>query len=291
MRRLQQIKAHTVRAILPHWEGVLENYYPTISAFPMSYSVGRSIIEFCAEMNIRPQQSCILIVGAHGGRDYHWLTGFGYEVDVLDLGDHEWGKSKYIGDACREETWQQIDRNYDLIIMHDVLEHLPEDFAALRYARTVLKPAGFLFLSVPYKHDPEITHVRSYSEVTLTRLLNLAGYDSFWKRDRPGLLEAFPRLVNAFNYGLAALIPSPSVAGRFLKSLMGLEYSINNRTRRLYRLFGRSPQKGVTVAARPVSNESIKNYAEINKNMFISEQAVVGSALDAAASLPESLWK
>ena len=245
----------------------------------MSYSVGRSIVEFCAEMKISPEDSRVLIVGAHGGRDYHWLTGFGYQVDVLDLGDHEFGKTRYVGDACRAETWQEIDQVYDLIVMHDVLEHLPEDFAALRHARTVLKSEGFLFLSVPYKHDPEITHVRSYSEVTLTRLLVLAGYDSVWKRDRPGLLEAFPRLMNALNYGLAVLMPSPQLGGRFLSRLLGAEYAINNKTRTVYRIFGRSPQKGVTLALRPAAIESARDYVDINKNMFIAEPSVVGSSL------------
>jgi SAM-dependent methyltransferase len=270
MGKLQEIKKHTVRAILPRWDHVGENYYPTVSAFPMSYSVGRSIVEFCEQKNIRPGESRVLIVGAHGGRDYHWLTGFGHDVDVLDLGDHSWGKTRYVGDACRAETWDQISEAYDLIVMHDVLEHLPEDFAALRHARTVLKGDGFLFLSVPYQHDPETTHVRSYSEVTLTRLLALAGYDSIWKSDRPGLLEAFPRLVNAFNYGLALLIPSPHLAGRFLRGLLGTEYSINDKTRLIYRWFGRSPQKGLTLAAMPSTEESLKSHVDLNREMFIA---------------------
>ncbi|HEV7682001.1 MAG TPA: class I SAM-dependent methyltransferase [Pyrinomonadaceae bacterium] len=277
MRKLEQIKKYAVMAILPRWEHVNEGCYATVSAFPMSYSVGRSIIEFCAEMKITPGESRVLIVGAHGGRDYHWLTGFGFQVDVLDLGDHEWGKSKYVGDACLAETWQEIDHRYDLIVMHDVLEHLPEDFAALRHAKTVLKSNGFLFLSVPFKHDPEITHVRSYSEATLIRLLALAGYDSVWKRDRPGLLEAFPTVVNALNYGLALLMPSPQLGGRLLNRLMGAEYFINNRTRKLYRMFGRSPQKGITLAALPTAHESVRSHVDINKEMFIPGPSALNS--------------
>jgi SAM-dependent methyltransferase len=270
MKKLQEIKKYAVRAILPQWSHVGEIYYATVSAFSMSYSVGRSIVEFCEEKKLTPGGSRILIVGAHGGRDYHWLTGFGHDVDVLDLGDHIWGKSKYVGDACRAETWKQIEGKYDLIIMHDVLEHLPEDFAALCHARTVIKSDGFLFLSVPYKHDPEITHVRSYSEATLDRLLQLAGYNSIWKRDRPGLLEAFPRFVNFLNYGLALLMPSPRLGGSFLRRLLGTEYSINNKTRRLYRMFGRSPQKGVTLAANPIAEGSLRSHVDINKEMFIA---------------------
>lgn len=277
MRRLQKIKQRTVRTILPHWEHVSEKYYPTVSAFPMSYSVGRSIIEFCEEMRINPEESQVLIVGAHGGRDYHWLTGFGYRVDILDLGDHEWGETRYVGDACRAETWNQIDRTYDLIVMHDVLEHLPEDFAALRHARKVLKDTGFLFISVPYRHDPEITHVRSYSEVTLTRLLNVAGYNAVWKRDRPGMLEAFPRVVNGVNYAIAVLMVSPDLGAAVLKKLLGIEYAVNNKTRRIYRVLGRSPQKGVTVAAKPTKDKAIRNYVAVNKDMFTMDREISNS--------------
>ena len=145
MKRLQRMKQYVVRKALPKSDHVPEQYWSAVSAFPMSYSVGRSIIDFCNEVGIRPGESRVLIVGAHGGRDYYWLSGFGHKVDVLDLGDHNWGKTKYVGDACRAETWEQIDEKYDLIVMHDVLEHLPEDFAALRYSRNVLKDAGFLF--------------------------------------------------------------------------------------------------------------------------------------------------
>jgi SAM-dependent methyltransferase len=270
MKRLQQMKKYVVSQALPQRNHVAEQYWSTVTAFPMSYSVGRSIIDFCNEMKVSPHGSKVLLVGAYGGRDFHWLTGFGYEVDVLDLGHHNWGKSRYLGDACRAETWKQIEEVYDLVVMHDVLEHLPEDFAALCHARTVMKSDGFLFLSVPYQHDPEITHVRSYSEVTLNRLLALAGYNSVWKRDRPGLLEAFPRLVNSLNYGLALLMPTPTLGGRLLHALLRTEYSINERTRRLYRMFGRSPQKGVTLAATPAPAESLKSHVDLNKEMFIA---------------------
>src|SRR2546425_5288773 len=133
MNRLQEVKKHAVRGILPRWDQVSSSYWGVICAFPFSYSVGRTIICFCQSSNIEPEDSRILIVGATGGRDYHWLTGFGYIVDVLDLGHQSWANHTYVGDACQLETWSQIPEKYDLIVMCDVLEHLPEDFAALRY--------------------------------------------------------------------------------------------------------------------------------------------------------------
>jgi hypothetical protein len=269
MKKLQEVKRNAVMAILPRWNHVPEPYWGTICAFPMSYSVGKSIVSFCQEVKMEPGRSRILIIGAHGGRDYHWLTGFGFKVDVLDLGHHSWGESDYVGDSCRSETWKQITVKYDLVLMHDILEHLPEDFAALCHARTVLSDDGHLFLSVPYKHDPEITHVRSYSKMTLNRLLTLAGYSTTWTQDRPGLLEAFPRLVNIFNYGLALLMPTVRMSASLLHALLKVEYLINERTRGIYRILGHSPQKGITLAARAVAQSSAQDYVEFNKKMFI----------------------
>lgn len=231
--------------------------------------MGRTIICFCQNLNIKPEDSRILIVGAAGGRDFHWLTGFGYTVDVLDLGHHSWATRTYVGDACQPKTWSQIPESYDLIVMCDVLEHLPEDFAALRHARTVMKNDGYLFLSIPYRHDLEVTHVRSYSEATLKRLLATAGYDITWKIDRPGLLEAFPRLLNFFNYGLAMLMPTPRVGGNALHALLKAEYMINEQTRKVYHWFGRSPQKGITLAAKPTADISLQDYVGINREMFV----------------------
>jgi hypothetical protein len=65
-------------------------------------------------------------------------------------------------------------------------------------------------------------------------------------------------------------MPSPRLGGLFLRSLLGTEYSINDKTRRLYRMFGRSPQKGVTLAATPIADEALRSHVDINKEMFIA---------------------
>lgn len=269
MSRLQEVKKYAVKAILPRWDHVPASYLATVCAFPFSYSVGRAIVGFCEESSLKPENSRVLIVGAAGGRDYHWLTGFGYIVDILDLGHYCWSDSTFIGDACQVGTWKQISERYDLIIMCDVLEHLPEDFAALRYAKMAMKETGYLFLSIPYCHDLEVTHVRSYSESTLKRLLVTAGYDIIWKVDRPGLLEAFPRLINLFNYGLAMLMPTPQAGGKVLQALLKAEYVINEKTRRLYHQFGRSPQKGLTLTAKLADHSLLQDYVNMNKEIFV----------------------
>ena len=52
MNKLDRIKEETVKAILPRWSHVEAPYHATICAFPFSYSVGRTIIDFCRRFHI-----------------------------------------------------------------------------------------------------------------------------------------------------------------------------------------------------------------------------------------------
>jgi SAM-dependent methyltransferase len=268
MKKLQRAKEELVKMILPRPISIREEYLATVSAFAFSYSMGRTIRTFCEKFAIHPETGRVLIVGAAGGRDFHWLTGSGYTVDVLDLNVPPWECQAYLGDACQADTWLQIDKQYDLIIMCDVLEHLPEDYNALKLARKALKKDGYLFLSLPYDHDVEVTHVRSYSESTLTRLLRTAGYNPVWKKDRPGLIEAFPGIVNSLNYGLVMATPTPRQGASLLHSLLKMEYFLNEKTRKLYRVLGSSIQKGIIIAATPAENGPDQDYVSQNKEMF-----------------------
>jgi SAM-dependent methyltransferase len=265
--RLEEVKRHAVRSILPSWHHVTAPYLSEITGFG-AYSVGRTIMRFCTSIGLTPAHSRVLIVGAKGGRDYHWFKGFGHSVDTLDLGDHPWGRTDYVGDACRAETWDRIPVKYDLVIMCEVLEHLPEDFAALVHARTVLKNDGHLFLSVPYAHDQEPTHVRAYTPTTLTRLLKLAGFETVCQVARPGLLESTV-LTPMANSAIALLAISPELGGKVLCRLLEFEYALNERTRGLYARFGRSPVKGVMVGAR-LQGAPTQNYVAMNYETFIA---------------------
>jgi hypothetical protein len=160
---------------------------------------------------------------------------------------------------------------YDLIIMCDILEHLPHDFSALEHARTVLAANGHIFLSIPYAHDLERTHVRAYSYVTLSRLLALAGYEIVWKRERPGALESTP-LTTLTNYALASLMPSVDLGARALHFLLRAEFAVNERTRGLYARLGRSPQRGIILAARAAPVPA-KDHVLMNREDFIPEAA------------------
>jgi len=70
---------------------------------------------------------------------------------------------------------------YGLILMLDVLEHLPDDHAALRLAARLLRPDGLLVLTVPAfrmlwtAHDDLNFHRTRYTRAELVRALRGAG--------------------------------------------------------------------------------------------------------------------
>lgn len=65
----------------------------------------------------------------------------------------------------------------DVIVMHDVLEHIADDAAATEHLRRILKPGGLLVLSVPAMpalfgyHDEQLGHHRRYTARTLRAVL------------------------------------------------------------------------------------------------------------------------
>lgn len=70
------------------------------------------------------------------------------------------------------------DNRFDVIIMHDVLEHIEDDVAAIEKIRLLLKPDGLAILSVSAlqslfgQHDIQLGHFRRYSKKSLKKVLD-----------------------------------------------------------------------------------------------------------------------
>jgi SAM-dependent methyltransferase len=73
------------------------------------------------------------------------------------------------------------DKSWDVIVCFHVLEHIPEDYAALAEIRRLLKPTGFALLMVPIKgaktfEDPTVpleAYERVYGQVDHVRICGL----------------------------------------------------------------------------------------------------------------------
>ncbi len=73
-------------------------------------------------------------------------------------------------------------KNFDLIVMLDVLEHISDDIAAIQKLATLLKPNGLVFLNVPAynslwsRHDELNYHYRRYHREELEAKFSNQGF-------------------------------------------------------------------------------------------------------------------
>ena len=127
----------------------------------------------------------ILEVGCGTGSNIAMLQQFG-TVDAIEPDDHARAfasnrtgvtvKGGYLPDVPLE------DGHYDLIVLLDVLEHIPDDKGALTALRPKLAPGGRLVLAVPAMpslwsgHDIAHHHQRRYTRATLEAVVQAAGF-------------------------------------------------------------------------------------------------------------------
>jgi SAM-dependent methyltransferase len=132
-----------------------------------------------------PGNARVLDVGPGSGINLPVLRECG-SVTALDL-------SRFSLAHCREAGARNLvqadaanppfDRaSFDLVCVLDVLEHLANDTAALQAYRRILKPEGFLLLSVPAlsclwgRQDVISGHHRRYRRGALAKLLHDTGF-------------------------------------------------------------------------------------------------------------------
>lgn len=66
---------------------------------------------------------------------------------------------------------------FDVVVMHDVLEHIDEEGAALDKIKSLLRPGGLFIMTVPAldwlygQHDEQLGHYRRYSKSSVRRAM------------------------------------------------------------------------------------------------------------------------
>jgi SAM-dependent methyltransferase len=126
------------------------------------------------------------------------------------------------------------DKQYSLILLLDVLEHISDSHAALKRSMALLKPGGTLILTVPAfnalwtNHDLINQHIMRYRRTTLFPLLQQAGFtiedSAYWF---PSLFPV--KLAQRFIERVFRLqpanpsIPSPSI-NRALSLFCSMEH-------------------------------------------------------------------
>lgn len=153
----------------------------------------------------------ILDVGCGEGLFFKRLSEFG-EVEGVEVAEQlpadggEWHERIHVGPF--DETFQP-GKQYSLILMLDVLEHLQDPAAALRKVRGLLAPDGIFLATVPAfmslwtQHDVINQHFARYRKGTLKPLARAAGLqiveDSYffhWPSPLKLTMHGLERLTN-----------------------------------------------------------------------------------------------
>lgn len=152
------------------------------------YVARREILSTIIAERVAPGPTAsILEIGCGTGHNLAMLSQFGW-VDACELDDEARGlATQRLGRPVHEARLPDLSRfepaSYDMIALLDVLEHVPDDKAAIEAIATLLKPGGKLLLTVPANqwmwsgHDVAHHHFRRYSRGGLKQLATLAGLD------------------------------------------------------------------------------------------------------------------
>jgi SAM-dependent methyltransferase len=126
----------------------------------------------------------ILDVGCGDGLFFDELERFGtvegLEADASIVTDPRRRSRIRIGSLGGDVTFQA---EHDLVLMLDVLEHIPDDLGALQGAIETLRPGGRLLLTVPAlpclwsRHDEVNAHARRYDRRSLVSVLESGGFE------------------------------------------------------------------------------------------------------------------
>ncbi len=132
----------------------------------------------------------ILDVGCGDGLFFERLEDFGAPEGLEPNGEvvSEETRRRWPLHICPFDGAFTPDRRYGLILMLDVLEHLPDEVAALRQAEALLAPGGTLLLTVPAfrvlwtAHDDLNDHRTRYTRATMLRALGSTSLEVFHLR-------------------------------------------------------------------------------------------------------------
>lgn len=145
--------------------------------------IGRkSIIQAVIEGHIDLSHKLLIAdAGCGYGANIHFLRQYGDVVglelstEALDAINSKWGNS------VRLFTWkspQNLNQKFDLILMADVLEHIPDDQEAVNWIYDHLREDGYALLTVPAHQffwsemDEVVHHYRRYSRKNFQKLFS-----------------------------------------------------------------------------------------------------------------------
>jgi SAM-dependent methyltransferase len=120
----------------------------------------------------------LLNIGCGGGEYNKAARGLGYDVTACEPERVAYDFAARRGDKVLQCGLMELDvPPANAIVMHDVLEHIEDDVAAVRAVHDLLVPGGVAVISVPaYQwlfghHDVQLGHYRRYTRSSLVERL------------------------------------------------------------------------------------------------------------------------
>ncbi len=169
----------------------------------------------------------VLEVGSGGGYLSTFLTSRGWSVVAADLSPEA---SSFIHAQAKEESesprplafdagasWPFDGSQFDVVLMLDLLEHVPDDAKCLKEARRVLKPRGVVIFTVPVHPslysawDRMAGHQRRYTMRTLREVVAAATL----RRERVTYWNAISLLPAIVIRGKERWLPPKKVRAEF----------------------------------------------------------------------------
>ncbi len=111
-----------------------------------------------------------------------------FSVDAFDLDRHavslakKYSKNRNVNFFSRDVLKFKSNKKYDLVLAVEVLEHIKNDKKAISNIAGMLKPDGFLLITVPVNEeyrtdfDNRSGHVRRYNEINLINKLKKSNF-------------------------------------------------------------------------------------------------------------------
>lgn len=214
--------------------------YQTMMALEEKYwwfVARRSILEQVIQKLTLPESAEIFEAGCGTGGNLEMLARHGkvYGMELNDTARNYASKLQLaqIQPGCLPNEIPFPDKQFDLIVLLDVLEHVEEDAKSLQALTKKLKPSGWLLITVPAyswlwsKQDEILHHKRRYVLGNLEQIVCSAGYKvhltSYFNSILFPLIAGARLIFNLLGKGGNELTILPQPINSILTALFALE--------------------------------------------------------------------
>lgn len=149
----------------------VEDYYDKFSSQQVKTGINkrhRSIHQWLLKMGLQPHHNC-LEIGCGIGTQTELLAGYIktgsiLAVDIspesIKIARERLKEKKNVSLIAVDITQYKIDDKFDVLVLPDVLEHIPIELHKELFAKmaTLLKPDGFIFIHIPNPYYLEWCH-------------------------------------------------------------------------------------------------------------------------------------